>query len=299
MSACNSGKIGQTFIDAGVKHVCCVDVDTKLLDKDAREFADQFYRSIFHDVTILQAFNVAHQSLDIRGDKRSKKFLLLPIGADHDKKVFEGVPAARGLRGPKVSIEDDTVSPPSFPKICKHFLGRNVDMSRVLKAILNAAQPVVILTGPPKSGKTAFAVALSRYIWERRRFIGGESPYYVHFIDLKGHTTIISAAREMLEIVRSDIMAAPSLTRLQTKVPVLSPADTARSSSGQQTAAMIKELNKVLCAVSKLHGEHHVLLVGVLLQGCCLDCLCARKHPNSVTAVPCVGHDRCWTTAMT
>lgn len=271
--------------------MCCVDIDTKLNDKDARIFAEAFYKSIVHGSTIKQAFDVAQKSLDGSDDRTTRKFLLLPDDGNHEKTLFGGTAAVVAVKGPKILIKDDTIAPPSIPKICDNFLGRNIDMSRLLGAILQ--KKVVVLCGPRESGKTAVAVALSHYIWDRRSFIGGKLPYYVHFIDLKERTTITSAMRKILDTLPSDIdaverledVADPTATRLleriREKEPVLRCCTSTHCTEcvARKTAVITETMQKKLRSEGELRGNHHVLLVRVLLQERCSHCLCTRDHP--------------------
>ena len=261
VSACNSRNIGQAFIDAGVQHVCCVDVDTKLLDKDAVFFTRHFYMNIIHECTIHQAFRRAKAALSVDADsERSNKFLLLPEKADHEKKVFEDVPALLPMERPPTWYHDD-FTPPSFPEICENFLGRNLDMYRLLNAILK--RQLVTLTGPAKAGKTAVAVGLSHFIWKRRRFIGNDLPYYVHFVKLQGVTSAISAVRKIIKIVLKDMEAIQELEEaMEVSTPYYARLQKAHKSVHDDSSrAGLNELIEVLRIVSEFNGKHNILLV--------------------------------------
>ena len=265
VSACNSQKIGQVFIDAGVQHVCCVDVDTRLLDKDAVFFTRHFYMNIIHDCTINSAFQRAKSALSVKANgARSSKFLLLPKNGNHDKRVFENVPALRLMDRP--STWNHAITPPSFPEICENFLGRNLDMSRLLNAILQRS--LVTLTGPIKAGKTAVAVALSHFVWKRRQFIGGNLPYYVHFVKLQGVTSTTNAVRTIIEMVLNDMEAiqefeGPAVPDASTPYYRLRAAH--KSVSDDTSRAGLNELIKVLRIVSDFDGRHNILLVRNIL----------------------------------
>ena len=275
VSACNSRRIGQVFVDAGVPHVCCVDVDAKLLDTDAVDFTRHFYMCVTHGYTIQQAFAIAKSAISVKGgDERGNKFLLLPSGANHDKRVFENVPTLRQMDRHNIWNYNDTIPPPSFPNPCENFVGRNIDMWRLLNAILN--RQLVTLTGPSGSGKTAVAVGLSHYLWKRRRCIGGQFPYHAHFVKLNGQQTAISAAREILKTVRNDMKAMQDLEGLahgiaaelfppEQKTAKIAqsplPSRPRRNSLRQQNPAVSKELIKLLHVDSELSGKHNILLV--------------------------------------
>ena len=97
VSACHSRRAGEAFIAAGVPHVVCIKVDSKLLDKAARVFTRAFYLSLVVGDSLADAFAIGRQSVNAaphisNSSAEGDKFLLLPEGANHGVPVFPDVP---------------------------------------------------------------------------------------------------------------------------------------------------------------------------------------------------------------
>jgi len=204
ISACYSQKTAQAFVDAGVPHVICVKIDTRLHDANAVIFTHHFYVALAQGLSVEKSFRIAKAQIKVqKGVGESDQFLLLPADADHSDKIFVDVPPACDKEHDALFRSDDCMMPPSFPNICEHFDGRNMDVYRVLNAVLK--QKLVTLYGAKGSGKTSAAVAVCHYLWERRISIGDKRiPFWAHFVRLEGHRSIMDVLRKLLECVSKD-----------------------------------------------------------------------------------------------
>ena len=183
VSACYSQRAGQAFADAGVPHVCCVDVDEQLLDRAAQVFTHAFYLAVACGNTIRGAFEVGVSAVAVAPNIHSKegdKFLLLPKDANHDVALFEGVPrlSSRRRRRPTLTGAED-LGLMNLPAVPENFLGRNVEMYRLLVGL--SRRRLLSVTGPRSMGKTALAIAVSHYMAQRQMFRNG-----VFFVRLDG-----------------------------------------------------------------------------------------------------------------
>jgi hypothetical protein len=113
--------------------------------------------------------------------KESNKFLLLPKDANHDVCLFEGVPRLsnrRRRRNPTLTGAED-LGLMNLPAIPENFMGRNVEMYRLLVGL--SRRRLLSVTGPRSMGKTALAIAASHYMAQRQMFRNG-----VFFVRLDG-----------------------------------------------------------------------------------------------------------------
>jgi CHAT domain/Leucine Rich repeat len=211
VSACHSGLAGETFASAGVPHVVCCQQEFELKDTAALAFTRQFYLSLVIGHTVRESFEQGCKAVratpNLRdSEKEMKKFLLLPKDGNHDVPIFN---AKAVLEWPKVSArqlrsrsskrpksitrirnlhvggarsselgvrnmmqEDPSPTPPQF------FLGREVEMYYVLKAIL--CKRLVSVVAEPGLGRSSLVCALCHYINERAStIIAIERIYFV------------------------------------------------------------------------------------------------------------------------
>lgn len=197
VSACFSLLAGETFASAGVPHVVCCEEEAELKDAAALAFTKQFYLSLAVGNTVRESFEQGCLAVGATANIRSadlemKKFVLLPRDGNHDVPVFNARPIREwprakanrtvrernltrsrssflgGARNFELSLrnmmqEDPSPTPPQF------FLGREVDMFRVLCAVM--ANRLVIVTGEPGVGRSSLVCAICHYINERKSTI--------------------------------------------------------------------------------------------------------------------------------
>jgi nucleoside-triphosphatase THEP1 len=197
VSACFSLLAGETFASAGVPHVVCCEEEAELKDAAALAFTKQFYLSLAVGNTVRQSFEQGCLAVGATANLRSadlemKKFVLLPRDGNHNIPVFSATPIPDwpraksnktvrernlirsrssfivGARNFELSVrnmmqEDPSPTPPQF------FLGREVDMFKVLGAVLT--NRLVIVTGEPGVGRSSLVCAICHYINERKSTI--------------------------------------------------------------------------------------------------------------------------------
>lgn len=177
VSACHSRRTGEAFVAAGAPHVVAVRLEEPVFDIAAREFARAFYLALLVGKTVFQAFEIGRAAVkalpDLPGDWEAEKFLLLPQYGAHDEVIFTDLPSGEW--------RDRTPPPPplTLPAPAEYFLGRELDMHRVVEKVLTGR--LVTVRGLPGIGKTALAIAAARYLGERRLFRDG-----VFFVNLRG-----------------------------------------------------------------------------------------------------------------
>ena len=181
VSACHSDQGGEAFVAAGVPHVVAVRREAQLQDKAACAFADQFYFALFKGKTVQQAFNIAKQGVSndpsiLRAEVESDKFLLLPVGGNHNVALCKDVPD-----GP---LDDCSPTPglcnlPAFFPL--QFVGRQADWHQLVTAAVGQEKRVLTLVGASGMGKTSLALATAQYVYERCVFPGG-----VYYVQAKG-----------------------------------------------------------------------------------------------------------------
>jgi len=174
VSACHSESAGRAFADAGVPHVVAVKTEARVSDQASRTFAQSFYLPLFMGQTVLQAFEIAVNSVeaDFAGSSAGNKFLLLPSNGNHDVAPFSDVNLG--------AFYDETLPLPAntCDKPPAHFLGRNIKMQEIFEHLQTGRRCVTIM-GEPGVGKTALALRLCVYINERRLFEAG-----IYFVPL-------------------------------------------------------------------------------------------------------------------
>jgi len=184
ISACYSGYMGAAFVDAGVKHVVCCKYDEKINDDAAIKFTHHFYMALAEGYTVENAFEKGKGAARKYCVEEANKFLLLPHDGNHDVQVLhaEALEWAVGT-SPAISI----------PPVPEHFLGREVDMYRVLQLVLD--HRLVNLVGDHGIGCSSLASAVSHYINERRStiltiksiyYLRGQDQYSVMLKQLHG-----------------------------------------------------------------------------------------------------------------
>jgi hypothetical protein len=170
VSACHSEDIGQAFIDAGVPHVICC--SGRVQTEAAVEFEKAFYRALANGILLLEAFKLARQQLMVSPtleEEQAQKFCLLPSrpvdNNHHDVQIF----SAESISPESVALDTTRKYIPraaSFPPAPEIFLGRDLDIFRILKALREGTR-LVNISGHNGVGKSALVKACCRYISNR------------------------------------------------------------------------------------------------------------------------------------
>ena len=166
----HSGRIGKAFVDAGVPHVVCCHHPEIFRDKAANSFLKNFYRALATNKSLKQAFDHAQESVRVEEiTKDVKRYVLLPRMDDDDP--FHDVPIFFCKKVPEKSLDEfsETLlleeARKTLPKLPKYFIGREVDMCRVLDSL--RAEKIIRIGGTKGMGKSSLAAAVCRYVQKR------------------------------------------------------------------------------------------------------------------------------------
>ena len=166
----HSGRIGKAFIDAGVPHVVCCHHPEIFRDKAANSFLKNFYRALATNKSLKQAFDHAQESVRVEEiTKDVKRYVLLPLKSDDDP--YHDVPIFFRKEVPENTLDEFSESllleeaRKTLPKLPKYFIGREVDMCRVLDSL--RVENIVRIGGVRGMGKSSLAAAVCRYVQKR------------------------------------------------------------------------------------------------------------------------------------
>ncbi|RYG63274.1 hypothetical protein EON64_16255 [archaeon] len=184
VSACYSKEIGLAFVAAGVKHVVCVKVDSKIQDAAAIAFTRAFYVALLTGKSVKASFEIAQQALKAspyvpNSLLEGEKFILLPDQADHSPAVFQGRLTAHWPSAPSatctvgrnrmdVAAHTYTYTYTHLPAPPADFEGREVCMYTCIRYIHE--RRCVSLVGEEGMGKSSVAAAVCRYLYDREVF---------------------------------------------------------------------------------------------------------------------------------
>ena len=163
----HSGRIGKAFVDAGVPHVVCCHHPEIFRDKAANSFLKNFYRALATNKSLKQAFDHAQESVRVEEiTKDVTRYVLLPRKEDGDS--YHDVPIFFRKEVPENTLDEFSESllleetRKTLPKLPKYFIGREVDMCRVLDSL--RVEKVVRIGGCRGMGKASLAAAVCRYL---------------------------------------------------------------------------------------------------------------------------------------
>jgi hypothetical protein len=176
VSSRNAKSIGQVFVDAGVPHVVCCELDHRYQDLIGMDFVQTFYRSLAEKKMLKHAFQIARAAASTSPQARFirrvyDRFRLLPERAENDP--YHNVPVFFAQPVPPKSaypLNDDYIMQGTnqlrVPPIPANFSGREIDMYDILGAI--RVDDIVRIAGPPGVGKDSVMSAVCHYVWKRR-----------------------------------------------------------------------------------------------------------------------------------
>jgi hypothetical protein len=212
VSACFSKEIGEAFIKAGVSHVVCVKIDSKIQDAAAMAFTRAFYVAFLSGKTVKASFDIAKEALKLSpyvpdGVFEGDKFILLPeIG--HPKSLEQKKPSGESTTstnsGPPPVVVDAKYHDNSlfanrssidWPQLGQCTIGPNrTDLKQFLSRIRIPSQPsdfegrecimnslirnivdrrFISLVGEDGVGKSSVAAAICKYMADREFFADG------------------------------------------------------------------------------------------------------------------------------
>jgi hypothetical protein len=166
----HSGRIGKAFVDAGVPHVVCCHHPEIFRDKAANSFLKNFYRALATNKSLKQAFDHAQESVRVEEiTKDVKRYVLLPRKSDDDP--YHDVPIFFRKEVPENTLDEFSENlllqeaRKILPKLPKYFIGRELDMCRVLDSL--RVENIVRIGGVRGMGKSSLAAAVCRYVQKR------------------------------------------------------------------------------------------------------------------------------------
>ena len=190
----NYKEAANVFLQCGIKHFVSVKMSHDTIDNESMDFLEQFYAALVNGTTISRSFHLAIQSLKAQqiqqnsvgnnihlsatsqhkltninsGMQDNEKFLLWPQSDDlcvHEVVMFPQMKPGASENN------TDKFAPINLVNTIRSFLGRWSDMHCIMNRILEKSFTIVY--GNESIGKSAVLTMVSKYIWERRRFIGG------------------------------------------------------------------------------------------------------------------------------
>ena len=207
VSSCYSKLAGQAFVDAGVPHVVCINLEATITDSAALAFTKAFYLSLFVGNTVQHSFAIGQQAVaaspNVPSPEREvNKFELLPPegeGCDHNVAIFP-IPhptlsswnSGRSMVVLDASWSLQQEQQAHLPTPPEDFLGREVSMYRAVNACLN--RRLVTLLGLGGIGKSALAAACCHYMALRHFFSDG-----LVFVRLQGKTTLEELIQSIIQ----------------------------------------------------------------------------------------------------
>lgn len=167
----------------------CVTVEAALLDAAAMSFTRAFYLALAVGHTVRESFDIGKQAVITspyvpNSLVEGEKFLLLPEDADHDTPVFRAKSVSQWpIRGSSLKgLTCDLIDNSYLPHTPEDFEGREVDMYSTIRILLS--RRLVTIVGENGCGKSSVAIAVCKYLCERRKFENG-----VIFVRLRGIVT--------------------------------------------------------------------------------------------------------------
>ncbi|MDW8352307.1 MAG: CHAT domain-containing protein, partial [Anaerolineae bacterium] len=199
ISACHSASMAPAMQALGVQHIVAVEADRSVYEVAAVAFYRRFYRALLTGASVREAFDAGRSAvfnearLGGRAADEAAKFTLLPADAQHDRRLFAGLPTGA------VAFDDlPKLTAYPFDQQPAEFVGRDEDMRKLIAA-LNEVRAAVVL-GPSGIGKTELAKQTARRLVERRRF----RPERVGFASLANVKACDEARRKIAEALQLD-----------------------------------------------------------------------------------------------
>ena len=170
----HSGRIGKAFVDAGVPHVVCCHHPELFRDKAANSFLTNFYRGLGSNKSLQQSFDCAQESIRVEEiSKHVERYVLLPRRDNEEKDDYD--PSYHDIpifyTNPVSLVENNGADTKilnekarnMLPKLPRYFIGREIEMCKVLVALRDTNTNIVRIGGIKGIGKASLAIAVCRY----------------------------------------------------------------------------------------------------------------------------------------
>ena len=171
----HSEYVAEAFIEAYVPHVVAVKSFPGAPDEAASVFIKYFYNALLNGVTVAKSFKVARRAaIAMTARLNHDKFKLLPENDDHKVSIFCKMQTGAFVNG---SLKHPINN---LPERVPHFIGRDIDMRNIINQMMEPSTKRLVLVGDTGIGKTATAIMIGRYLYDRRMFRGG-----IFFMDVR------------------------------------------------------------------------------------------------------------------
>ena len=168
VAACQSEFVGSIFKKCGASHVVCVKQSKHVLDEAAIHFTNSFYKHIFSQVKVCEAYEFAKKEVEFKFKKHESDLFTLMTKDDHCCVQF-----AKREKG-KLECLTHHVQIRELPNKLNDIEFREKQISSLVDVVLDKNKPrLVTLLGLRGVGKSAVARNACHYLLERRYFRGG------------------------------------------------------------------------------------------------------------------------------
>lgn len=177
VASCHSRRVGEIFVNAGVRFVVCVRREERVLDRASATFARAFYHALLTGHSIRQSFDIAKARVASDAElpaEESAKFLLLVHPSVREAELRTGSEDLALF----ADIEDgqwvDRTVRPQFrrlPSRVEHFVGRRDAMFELVTLLMR--HRLVTVRGAPGIGKTTLCNQVAHFLTERSAFADG------------------------------------------------------------------------------------------------------------------------------
>lgn len=232
VSASSSEPVGRALAQAGIPHV--IAVKNLVDDQSAIAFMKQFYLAVLIGKTVQEAFEIAKSFVKVAATAHSShfQFVLLPEEANHSVRILQDV--APGELSVWEHVIPHNLVPPTI-----NFLGRNFVTQELVEMLGQPKKRLIILTGPPKIGKSVLALETARYVHRRRMF---DAVWRVDFT-LNSSTSLLEMILEKAQT--SGLSAFPHVSSFPDTGRALVILDNIDSRTAEEASSIVTRLQQL------------------------------------------------------